>query len=225
MSLPMRKIGECLNCGEPRELAAKGLCFTCYRRHERAMSRGPVDRHVGAIRKEQQKIYAAYSSVMIGLGKLGVSKEDLELVIEVIRPYLVPIAEQLRSSGMVTGSGGEEPPPEQESSSPVNSERDVLLFTVHKDFDEEDEKDGCAMTINFKLEQNPGEETRYVYRDSGVEVVIYFGRPPLKPRGVWVYAHIAGNVIIFLVRPMDHFDATELAAVAENFQLEITNQG
>jgi hypothetical protein len=99
------------------------------------MVRGPVDRHAGAIKKEQQKLYAAYASVMIGLGKLGVAKDDLEMVIEVIRPYLVPIAEQLRSSGMVTGSGGVDPPCDDASSTPVNSEQHQTMFTVHRSED------------------------------------------------------------------------------------------
>jgi hypothetical protein len=77
------------------------------------------------------------------------------------------------------------------------------------------------MTINFKPEQKPGEQLRYIYRGKDAEVVIYYGEPPLKPRGIYVWLRVPelGRVIIVFVRPLDHFDADALAAVADNFQL------
>jgi hypothetical protein len=77
--------------------------------------------------------------MMVSLGKLGVSKPDLEGIVEIVRPYLTPIADQLRFAGMATGQpceGTPAPPdPEdvpEEKVQPVNSEHDVLVFTVHK---------------------------------------------------------------------------------------------
>ena len=97
----MRKVDGCVQCGEQRDIAARGLCFTCYRRWERAQTpfAPAIDRHSSAIRKHEQKLYAAYSQVMIGLGKLGLSGQHVQEVIRVIRPYLEPIASQLRLSG------------------------------------------------------------------------------------------------------------------------------
>lgn len=144
----MRKVEQCINCGEEREIAAFHLCFKCYRQTERALSRGPVDRHTAAVTKERQRLFQAYANLMVALGKLGVSKVDVEAVVELVRPYLSPIAEQLRHAGMPTGKPCENfpaPPdvgPEQsgETQPAVNSEHDVLLFTVHKD--EEGNEDG-----------------------------------------------------------------------------------
>jgi hypothetical protein len=126
----MRKIESCLNCGEEREIAAKGFCFKCYRQQERSLSRGLVDRRSGAITRERQKLFAAYASLMVSLGRLGVAKPDIEDVIEIVRPYLVPISEQLRFAGMVTAR------PEEKSPT-VNGEHPGQLFTVHKKQDSE----------------------------------------------------------------------------------------
>ncbi len=89
-----------MNCGEVREIAAHGLCFKCYRAAERAEDNDAVlDRHTGAIQKERQKLFRAYSEVMVGLGKLSVNKHDVKAVIQILRPYLALIAEMLRDSG------------------------------------------------------------------------------------------------------------------------------
>ena len=76
----------------------------CYRKRkrERALSRGPVDRHSTAIYKEWQKLFQASAQMMISLGRLGVNKEDLNSIVEIARPYLTPIPEQLRLAGMPT---------------------------------------------------------------------------------------------------------------------------
>jgi hypothetical protein len=136
----MRKVERCLNCGEEREIAAFHLCFKCYRQRERALSSGPVDRHTAAITKERQRLFQAYAALMTALGKLGVSKVDVEMVVEIVRPYLTPISEQLRFAGMATGKPceGTPTPPDletEEERSPVNSEQKYVAFTVHKPCD------------------------------------------------------------------------------------------
>jgi hypothetical protein len=96
----MRRLDGCINCQEVREMAAHGLCFKCYRAAERAEDKDTVlDRHTGAIQKERQRLFRAYSEVMVGLGKLSVNKHDVKAVIQILRPYLAPIAEMLRDSG------------------------------------------------------------------------------------------------------------------------------
>ena len=93
------RIAVCLNCQQDAVIAAHGLCYACYRAEERAdvaASRG--DRHNGAIRREQQKLFRAYSQVMIGLSKLGVSDPDMNDMLRMLQPYLAPIAHLLRKS-------------------------------------------------------------------------------------------------------------------------------
>jgi hypothetical protein len=135
----MRKLEQCLNCAEEREIAAFHLCFKCYRQHERALSRGPVDKHTAVITKERQKLFLAYAQLMTSLAKLGVNKTDVESVVEIVRPYLTPISEQLRFAGMATGKPceGTPAPPDlghgpEEKAGTVNGEHDVLPFTVHR---------------------------------------------------------------------------------------------
>jgi hypothetical protein len=101
----MRRQDSCMNCGEVRDMAAHGLCYKCYRAADRAKDNDAVfDRHTGAIQKERQKLFRAYSEVMVGLGKLSVNKYDVKAVIKILRPYLAPIAEILRDSGTKPGS-------------------------------------------------------------------------------------------------------------------------
>jgi hypothetical protein len=142
----MRKFERCINCGDEREIAAKGLCYTCYRQQAREKDRWPVDRHSGAINKERQKLFQAHAALMVALGKMGVGKADIEDVIRIVRPYLTPISEQLRFAGMATGQPFpstpappdlEDEPEEEEKSVPVNSEHDAVLFTVHRPEDSE----------------------------------------------------------------------------------------
>jgi hypothetical protein len=117
----MRRRNHCLNCGELRELAAHGLCFTCYRREDRARDRefASIDLHNPGIRREHQKLFRGFSGVMIGLSSLGVSKDDALEIRRIIAPYLGPIEKFLA------------PAPEREVSE-VNSEREneeCSLFT------------------------------------------------------------------------------------------------
>ncbi len=81
------------------------------------------------------------------------------------------------------------------------------------------------MTVNFRLEQNPGGHPRYVYREKGVEIGIYYGEPPQKPAGVWIAVRVPGSTIArgFLARALEQFDAAELAAVAAQwFDVSVT---
>jgi hypothetical protein len=135
----MRKLEQCINCGEERELAAFHLCFKCYRQRERAFSSGPVDRHTAVITKERQKLFLAYAQLMTSLAKLGVNKTDVESVVEIVRPYLTPISEQLRFAGMATGQPceGTPAPPDlghrpEEKAGTVNTTCSRSPFTGQK---------------------------------------------------------------------------------------------
>jgi hypothetical protein len=119
----MRRVAVCLNCGEPREIAALGLCFKCYRQQERRDDRklSVVDRHNPALRREHKKIFRGLTSVMVGLSDLGVGTTDVLTIRGLIQPYLSPIEQFLASPRHTT-----------ETLAEVNSEQaNDKLFTVH----------------------------------------------------------------------------------------------
>jgi hypothetical protein len=119
----MRKSAVCLNCGEPREIAAHGLCFACYRRQERSEDRkfATVDRHSPAVRREHKKLFRGFTNVMVGLADLGVQEADVLAIRRMLEPYMTPIARFLSS-----------PAEPNESQHQVNSEQNPEpLFTVH----------------------------------------------------------------------------------------------
>jgi hypothetical protein len=119
-----RKIDGCLNCGGVREIAAHGLCFTCYRREDRAKDQqfASVDRHNPGIRREHKKMFRGFSGVMAGLSDLGVSKTDVLAIRRMLDAYLAPIAEFLAPAFG-----------QDEVESAVNGEqKSGDVFTVHR---------------------------------------------------------------------------------------------
>jgi hypothetical protein len=116
----MRRTDGCMNCAEVREIAAYGLCFTCYRKNERARDRqtAEVDRHSPGLRREHKKLFRGFTGVMVGLSALGVSNDDALKVRQIIGPYLEPIAKFLAPGGETGEVNSEREPPEQ--------------FTVHR---------------------------------------------------------------------------------------------
>ena len=118
----MRTLATCLNCGEPREIAAHGLCFTCYRKEERAEERkfASVDRHTPAVRREHKKLFRGFTNVMVGLADLGVQEPGVLAIRRMLEPYVAPIAQFLSS-----------PPEPKESQVPVNGEQQLeKVFTI-----------------------------------------------------------------------------------------------
>jgi len=85
---------ECVECGEPREHAAKGLCFACYRRQERQSK--SVDLHNPGISRDQTKLIRAHAQVMQGLALLRVGKKHVREILTVLAPYLSPVREYIR---------------------------------------------------------------------------------------------------------------------------------
>ena len=117
-----RKIGSCINCAEIREMAAHGLCFRCYRKEEREDDSRfyVVDRPNPGIRKEHKQAFRGFTNVMVGLGELGVSHDDVLAIRRVLEPYLSLIANLLTLAD------------ENESQDLVNSEQaSGEVFTVH----------------------------------------------------------------------------------------------
>jgi hypothetical protein len=120
-----RRLDRCARCGEPREIAARGLCFRCYRRESRATERAlTIDRHTPGIRREQKRIIRAYAQVMSGLADLGVSQEAVREVLTTLSPYLRLAAD------LIPGWCS------------MNSEQARIEFTVHADADSEEREGG-----------------------------------------------------------------------------------
>jgi hypothetical protein len=99
----MRRVGTCSECGESREMATSQLCFACYRRAERAQERSSavVDRHSTPLRREHKRAIRAFAQVMAGLADLGVSKQDLVQIREIITPYLAPLMDYFPTASRV----------------------------------------------------------------------------------------------------------------------------
>jgi hypothetical protein len=84
-------------------MATSQLCFACYRRAERAQERtsAVVDRHSSPLRREHKRAIRAFAQVMGGLADLGVSKQDLLQIREIITPYLQPLMEYFPTASHV----------------------------------------------------------------------------------------------------------------------------
>jgi hypothetical protein len=86
-----------MNCGETREIAARGRCFRCYRAYERDRNAVASERHTPALRKEHTKLLNGLTKVMSGLQALGVGGADVQAIRSLLSPYLEPVAHLLDS--------------------------------------------------------------------------------------------------------------------------------
>jgi len=121
-----RRSDECERCGEIRELAARGLCYRCYRNEAREKERRerPVDRHNPGIRREHKVLFRAHANVMAGLTDLKVSRDDIMEIKGIIEPYLEPIQQYLNAVN------SEQATKDVHGDKPVNSEQRNEEFTV-----------------------------------------------------------------------------------------------
>jgi hypothetical protein len=107
-----------MNCGEEREIAALGLCFTCYRQGQRKTQRGEdifADKHNPGLRREHKKLFRGFAGLMAALTDLGVYRGDVLIIRAMLTPYLEPIAKYL-----------------EQRTEPVNGEQESkTAFTVH----------------------------------------------------------------------------------------------
>ena len=62
------KFDNCLTCNEMKAIAARGLCYKCYRAEERSRERATPDRHNPGMRKEHKK---NIESVFLNHGRIG----------------------------------------------------------------------------------------------------------------------------------------------------------
>jgi hypothetical protein len=109
-----------------RAIAARGLCYKCYRAEERSRERATPDRHNPGMHREHKKLFKSLSSVMGGLADMGCVRDDIFDIKKILRPYLEPIAQYLNPDA-------EEPPtaplPERKANSSERVAEPSSLFT------------------------------------------------------------------------------------------------
>jgi hypothetical protein len=137
--------GNCEKCGaENVQMATttRALCYKCYRAEERARERPIPDRHNPGLRKEHKRIFKAFSQVMGGLTDLGVTRDDVLDVRNILQPYLKLIQEYLD----VVSPKDEPEPPEPTPGPGEQTPEASSLFTSYtfdrpeKDPDDPDKK-------------------------------------------------------------------------------------
>jgi hypothetical protein len=128
----VRKKDGCVNCGEVREIAAHGRCFKCYRRKDREADRefAYVDRHNPGVRREHTRVLRGFTSVLSGLGELGVSQNEVMVIRRMLEPYLALVSKFLVP----------EVAPDARATA-VNSEHNLGTFTVHPDEEKAAQRD------------------------------------------------------------------------------------
>jgi hypothetical protein len=126
----MRKFENCLNCGEEKYIAARGLCYKCYRAEERVRERAKPDLHNPGMRREDKTIFKALSAIMGGLSDLRVVRDDIHDIRKILQPYIEPIMQYLEANPPQT-EDLEDPEPPPDPSEQIAERRS--LFTVKRD--------------------------------------------------------------------------------------------
>jgi hypothetical protein len=86
----MRKHDSCMNCGEVREMAARGLCFKCYRAAQRVEKASLWTRQgKGWLLKEQKKAFTVITGILKAIADCpGLEEDDVKQIRNILRPYL-----------------------------------------------------------------------------------------------------------------------------------------
>jgi ribosomal protein S14 len=94
-----RSIDICASCGDEKEIAAFGMCYTCYRRAARAAEEQKEEWNPGL--KTQRRMQRAYSALERALVvECGLSHETADRLIRMVAIQVRPLADYL----------GEKPP-------------------------------------------------------------------------------------------------------------------
>jgi hypothetical protein len=108
-----RRTGQCNECLKIREMATSTICFTCYRRHRRAMERAAdspyTDLSASPISRDGRRVLAAYPKLLSVLADLRVSRDGVREVIDIVRPYLKPAREWLNGAALIDSCEREQP--------------------------------------------------------------------------------------------------------------------
>jgi hypothetical protein len=105
-----RSIKACLNCGEAREMAAHGLCFSCYRVKERKVKDdlwARPDQHAKEIVKTQRNARKALMKMMDAIEELEAVKMVPVATTDAWRLLLRPEVERIALSLGGAGVNGE----------------------------------------------------------------------------------------------------------------------
>ena len=96
----MRRTDGCINCGEEREIAAHGLCFTCYRRKERAAERAENPLGNGWLLKDHRKAFTVVTRILTALSDCpAIEQSDRQKIQMILRPYLDKLADCFAPKG------------------------------------------------------------------------------------------------------------------------------
>lgn len=97
-----RRRAACMNCGREREMAARGLCFKCYRAEERRAENpwAAADRHNRTKLKAQRKLRTAVTSILNSVDNVieFMDEEHVETIRGVCGHYLAALASGLPST-------------------------------------------------------------------------------------------------------------------------------
>lgn len=72
-----RAVGECLGCGEQKEIVSRGLCDTCRKKASRESLEQSAKRRVLNERGEREQLLKIFHHFQTGYLRLGLSPEDV----------------------------------------------------------------------------------------------------------------------------------------------------
>ena len=128
-----QKFGTCEKCHvEKKAIAARGLCYKCYRQEERERERATPDRHNPGMHKEHKKLFKALASIMGGLADMGCVRDDIFDIKKILQPYLEPIAQYLNPDAPEPETSPDPEPSPGPSEQPPESRSPFTAFTFDR---------------------------------------------------------------------------------------------
>jgi hypothetical protein len=105
----VRAEGICSQCKDATQIAARGLCFRCYRQQQRSLDLDPwerPDKFAVQVQKAQQITRDGLVKIMNCLDKIAkvgiVPEEDIDTIRELLKPHVDKIGAPLKRKKTVT---------------------------------------------------------------------------------------------------------------------------
>jgi hypothetical protein len=96
-SVVQQKLITCAECLESREHAAQDLCHRCYRRRERARTEKESMLN-GELTPATKRLLRSYTRVITRLADLGLSRDEILEIRDLIAHHVEPVADYLNLS-------------------------------------------------------------------------------------------------------------------------------